>query len=94
MNAEAKEDIMDDTILDAAHDCQDCANSRLIDRQRERIGSLLAQLETMNARATLDAKSYERDQYLIAALREQLKAYGFQVEALREELRGVIRGER
>ena len=30
------------------------------------------EFEIMNARVTVDAKSYERDQYLIAALRKQL----------------------
>ena len=32
------------------------------------------ELEIMNARVAVDAKSYERDQYLIAALRKQLAA--------------------
>ena len=31
-------------------------------------------VEIMNARVAVDAKSYERDQYLIAALRKQLAA--------------------
>ena len=30
------------------------------------------ELEIMNSRVAVDAKSYERDQYLIAALRKQL----------------------
>ena len=50
MNAEAREDIMDDTILDAAHDCQDCSNARLIDRQRKEIERLTSELEVERGR--------------------------------------------
>ena len=48
MNAEAREDIMDDTIIDEAHDCQDCSNARLIDRQMEEIRRLKAELAAIN----------------------------------------------
>ena len=47
MNQEAKDAIADDTILDEAHDCQDCSNARLIDRQRALIGVLTLQVAAL-----------------------------------------------
>lgn len=38
----------------------------------EELARVKAQIKTLNSRIALDAKSYERDQYLIAALRKQL----------------------
>jgi len=40
---------------------------------RRRESELRAQIETMNKRIATDAVGYERDQYLIAALRKQLR---------------------
>ena len=44
MNDEAAADIAEDCLLDASKDCQDCANSRLIERQMEEIKRLKAEL--------------------------------------------------
>ena len=71
MEHEAAADIAEDCLLDASKDCQDCANSRLIDRQRKEI-------ERIN-----------RDLYEI---REERFALRLQVEALKEEIAGIIRG--
>jgi len=68
MNAEAMEDIMDDTILDEAHDCQMCANTRLIDRQRELIGQ---QQDSLKVAVT--ENEWLRDQ--VAALKEEIAAH-------------------
>ena len=70
MNAEAREDIMDDTILDEAHDCQDCANSRLILRQQEELYK--RQMLINSLREELEAE------------RGRNRVLGFQIRTLRE----------
>ena len=47
MEKEAAADIAEDCLLDASKDCQDCANSRLIDRQRSKIKELTEELAAL-----------------------------------------------
>ena len=93
MEQEAKEDISDDIIHDSLHDavCRDCSNARLIDRQRKEISRLT--LERDEAYKKLDDdRRFQGNMTHTYCLR--MEAAEAQVEALREELRGVIRGER
>ena len=91
MNDEAAADIAEDCLLDASKDCRDCSNARLIDRQRKEISRLT--LERDEAYKKLyDDRRFQGNMTHTYCLR--MEAAEAQVEALREELRGVIRGER
>lgn len=125
MNQEAKDAIADDTILDEAHDCQDCSNARLIDRQRVKIQELIEKVaalkcpeselasiaDVLNTELRINGP-IEVEQYNAGQIRSgimklvdymrakidrrdlELGALRSKVSAFKEELAGVIRGER
>ena len=100
MNAEAREDIMDDTILDEGHDCQDCANARLIDRQRKEIERLAAANFTLSKKSFDDEKRRkEAEDRCIQLLQDSISewktiaALKLDVEALKAEIAAHVRGE-
>ena len=63
-----------DTEIRTLREMADTSQDMLIEGLREEVRRQSRQIETMNARTAVDAKAYERDQYLIARLREQLAA--------------------
>lgn len=77
MNAEAREDIMDDTILDEGHDCQDCSNARLIKKQSE----LIAAQDLSRA---IKDKRIEILEEQLEIERGRNRVLGFQIRTLRE----------
>lgn len=64
--------------------CQDCLTNRALQRALEELMIARDQIQILNSRIQLDAKSYERDQYLIAQLRQQLKEATTQYADLRK----------
>ena len=68
MNAEAKEDIMDDTIIDEAHDCQDCSNARLIAKQG-------AMIKAQDESRAIKDRRIEFLEAQVAALKEEIAAH-------------------
>lgn len=101
MEHEAAADIAEDCLLDASKDCQDCANARLIDRQRKEIERLAAANFTLSKKAFDDEKRRkEAEDRCIQLLQDSISAgktiavLKLDVEALKAELAGVIRGTR
>ncbi len=65
MNREAMSDISDDTILDEAHDCHDCATSRLVNR-------LTAMVEAQDESRRIKDERIAFLEAQVAELREEL----------------------
>lgn len=83
MEHEAAADIAEDCLLDASKDCQDCANSRLIDRQREKIEEL-----------TIERDEYYQNWQAVKHYYNVRKAtYESEIAALKEEIAAHVRGE-
>ena len=86
MEQDAKDQISDDTILDEAHDCQDCANAGLIDRQRKEIERLAAANLTLSKKAfDAETRRKEAEDRCIQLLQDSISA-GKTIAALKEEL--------
>ncbi len=60
------------------------------EQSQTEIEALREQIKIMNSRTAVDAKSYERDQYLIAALRKQLASSATANAELREALEVLL----
>ena len=77
MEQDAKDQISDDTILDEAHDCQDCANARLIKKQSEMIAALDLSRAIKDKRIEILEEQLEIE-------RGRNRVLGFQIRTLRE----------
>ena len=84
MEHEAAADIAEDCLLDASKDCQDCANSRLIDRQRALIQAQEESLRLKNQKIgalELQVKALKDE---LEIERGRNRVLGFQIRTLRE----------